>query len=199
MIKDKFELFYPVKPWKVNQSFGACDPGICEKYKELGLNGHNGIDAWAPDGYIVRAAHDGIVTFAGEDGSGGLGIVIRTEDQYMYNGLPVYFKTIYWHLKSGSIIVNAGRRVSAGDIIARADNTGLSTGSHLHFGLKPMKQGEQDWEWFNTDQNNGFKGAIDPAPFFNKFYAEDKESVISLYTLTIKLLTALLDQLQKRK
>ena len=47
-----------------------------------------------------------------------------------------------------------------------ADNTGCSTGAHLHFGLKPIAQGENDWTWTNSEQTNGYFGAIDPAPYF---------------------------------
>ena len=167
----KLELSYPCVPYRVNQRFGECAPNICHKYKELGLLGHNGMDLYAPDGTVVRAAHNGIVTFSGEDGSGGLGVVIRTNKKFDYKDGEAYYKTIYWHLKKGCIYVKAGQTVRTGDIIALADNTGLSTGSHLHFGLKPVYQGEQDWEWWNAEQDNGYKGAIDPEPFFTGRYA----------------------------
>lgn len=74
-------------------------------------------------------------------------------------------KTIFWHLKKGTLKVTASQKVKTGDLIAEADNTGMSTGSHLHFGLKPVYQGENAWDWTNADQNNGYKGAIDPAPY----------------------------------
>lgn len=169
----KLELFYPVKPYRCHQKFGDCFPTVCQKYHELGLKGHNGEDLWAPDGWIVRAAHDGKVTFAGEDGSAGLGVVIRTHDKRVYGDTEAHFKTIYWHLKAGSILVRASQDVRVGDILAFADNTGISTGSHLHFGLKPVVQGEQEWSWMNLESTNGYKGAIDPSPYWTGLYAED--------------------------
>ena len=60
-----------------------------------------------------------------------------------------------------------------GDVLAESDNTGLSTGPHLHFGLKPVAKGEQSWIWFNVEQKNGYLGAIDPLPYFNGLYAYD--------------------------
>jgi hypothetical protein len=45
-------------------------------------------------------------------------------------------------------------------------NTGQSTGDHLHFGRKPTYKGEQDWEWWNAEQENGYKGSIDPDSYF---------------------------------
>ena len=172
-----FKLYYPVKPWINFQKFGVCHPVVCHIYKkQLGLDGHNGIDAVAKHGQIVRASHDGIVTFAGEDGSAGYGVVVRTLDKHEYNEPKVgeaYYKSIYWHLLSDGIKVRAGQKVKTGDVIGLADSTGISTGDHLHFGVKPMYKGEKDWEWWNAEQNNGFKGAIDPEPFFTGTHAED--------------------------
>jgi len=139
----------------------------------MGLNGHNGMDVQATHGQTVRAAHDGTVTFAGEDGSAGYGIVIRTNQMFDYNGGQTFFKTIYWHLKKEGMKVTAGQQVKSGDIIGLADNTGMSLGDHLHFGLKPIYKGEKDWEWWNSDQLNGYKGAIDPAPYFTGQYADE--------------------------
>lgn len=167
------QLAYPVKPFRVNQAFGACLPSVCEKYQGLGLNGHNGLDLWAPHDHPVHAAHDGVVVFAGEDGSAGYGVVIRTDEPFEYKGGTSYFKSIYWHLAKDGIRVLPGQHVKTGDLIGLADNTGLSTGDHLHFGLKPVYAGEQDWQWFNLEQGNGFKGAIDPAPYLIDRYADD--------------------------
>ncbi|MCY1554588.1 Peptidase family M23 [compost metagenome] len=40
---------------------------------------------------------------------------------------------VYLHLMQGSVLVQEGRRVEAGSMIARSGNTGNSTGPHLHF------------------------------------------------------------------
>jgi murein DD-endopeptidase MepM/ murein hydrolase activator NlpD len=160
----QLKLSYPLEKVIITQRFGE---NQVDFYKKMGLLGHNGIDFHAIDGTPVYATHDGEITFAGEDGSAGLGVVIRTNTKYEYNNEAVFFKTIYWHLKTGSIVVKVNQQVKAGDLIGLADNTGMSTGSHLHFGLKPVKQGEQAWSWFNLEQNNGYGGAIDPLPYFD--------------------------------
>jgi len=47
----------------------------------------------------------------------------------------IHFQTVYYHLKS--VNCSTGDYVKAGDIIGYADNTGkMTTGDHLHFGLK---------------------------------------------------------------
>lgn len=176
------KLYYPVKPWWVTQKFGENKVSF---YKQLGMKGHNGIDVGLANGTPVRAAHDGVVTFTGEDGSAGQGVVIRTTapDE---NG--VYWKSIYWHLLPKSFKVRSGQTVKTGDLLALSDNTGLSTGPHLHFGLKPMKKGENNWEWINLKQKEGYFGAVDPQPYFTEVYAEDLKGLWSkLLTLLLKL------------
>ena len=169
----KLILHYPTKPYFAGQKFGECMLSICAKYKEMGLLGHNGIDSGAFHGQPIYASHDGIVTFAGEDGSGGLGAVIRTHEAMEYKDKTAFYKTIYWHLKTGSIRLKASQEVKVGEIVGLADNTGFSTGDHLHYGLKPQYQGEQNWEWWNAESDNGYKGAIDPMPFFSGKFAVD--------------------------
>ncbi len=178
----KLELSYPLKPKGINQPFGNTDP----KYTGLGLVGHNGIDFFATDNQSIRATHDGIVTFTGEDGAGGLGVVVRTQDKKEYNNGETFFKSIYWHLKPGTFQVKAGDIVKCGQILGGADNTGMSTGTHLHFGLKPIQQGEQDWIWYNLEHNNGYWGAIDPAPYWNGMYAEDYKTISDQLALIAK-------------
>lgn|SRR3990167_6922746 len=153
-------LSYPTIPLRINQEFGMRP----EYYSKVhsGLKGHNGIDFYALYGQPIYSACDGIVTFAGMDANEGLGLVIRTKS------VPFY-KVIYWHLLKFNVIV--GTEVKRGDIIGFANSTGLSSGDHLHFGFKPIAQGENEWSWFNTEQSNGYLGAIDPKPFFDGFYA----------------------------
>lgn len=173
----------------INQKFGLMGLPV---YATLGLKGHNGMDFYALDGFPIYAAHDGEVTFCGEDGSAGLGVVIRTLEPKEYGENKVYFKSIYWHIKKGSFKVKAGDIVKAGHLIALADNTGLSTGAHLHFGLKPVLKGETDWSWYNIEQNNGYMGAIDPMPYFNKYFASDAQKVQSILQSIIDILNSIL-------
>lgn len=198
----KLSLFYPVKPrlpqdngyipHVLGQGFGLNG----EWYRKNGINvkGHTGIDMGAGHGEIVRAAHDGEVSYAGVDSMEGYGVVIRTLEPFEYEGQELYFKTIYWHLIK-EIPVKVGQKVKVGDIIGYADSTGFSTGSHLHFGLKPQIAGENDWTWANAEQDNGYFGAIDPMPYFNGYFAEEKASIIN----KMKLLLTLLKQLYKLK
>lgn len=161
----KLHLQYPLHEVTITQKFGENDTPL---YKQLGMKGHNGIDFYAPDGTPVMASHSGTVTYAGLDGSNGNLIVILTDEPYDYLDGQAYYKTLYGHLKTGTYQVTAGDKVVCGQIIAQADNTGASLGSHLHFGLKPVRQGEQPWQWFNIEIGANYNGAIDPMPFLNE-------------------------------
>src|SRR3990167_3745694 len=153
------KIKWPLKIFRINQKFGNVMP----YYTSVGLKGHNGIDFYAMNSMPVFATHDGVVTFAGEEGkNGGWGIVIRTTEKFDDN----YYKSIYWHLLPAGLKVTGGQKVKAGDIIALSNNSGYSSGPHLHFALKPIAKGENDWDWNNSRQNNGYFGAVDPYPFF---------------------------------
>lgn len=181
----KLELWWPVKPYGLNQGWGVNG----EYYRKNGIDilGHNGLDFYAPTGKNVRAAHDGEVTFTGYDGSAGLGVVLKTLEPFEYGGKEVYFKTIYWHLLPGTVVVKPGQIVKVGDILAESNNTGFSSGSHLHFGLKPIARGEEKWSWFNLEQKNGYWGAIDPTPYFTGFHAFDAQTMLGVLKQDISM------------
>lgn len=83
---------------------------------------HNGIDIKVNIGDWVGSASDGTVIEAGWAGGYGKMVKIRHDNGYT---------TLYGHLSK--ILVRNGQRVKKGQIIARAGNTGRTTGAHLHF------------------------------------------------------------------
>ena len=172
----RLRLHNPLKHIFITQGFGKdTAPEMLPIYQKMGLAGHNGLDYFASDGKPIYATHDGRVTFAGYDGSGGLGVVIRTNEEFeSIDGVLSYWKSISWHLKKDTLLVTGGQQVVRGQQIAQADNTGMSTGPHLHFGLKPIANGENNWIWYNLDNQNGYHGAQDPTPYFVKFQNEMK-------------------------
>ncbi|MBU1107810.1 MAG: M23 family metallopeptidase [Candidatus Riflebacteria bacterium] len=87
---------------------------------------HDGIDLPIPSGTRLNALGNGVVVAAGFESGGGNYIKVRYDNGY---------ESFYCHLKSSS--AKKGARVSAGQEIARSDNTGqYTTGAHLHFALK---------------------------------------------------------------
>jgi murein DD-endopeptidase MepM/ murein hydrolase activator NlpD len=193
------QLWYPTDKFYVGQGFGKANtnPTVARRYDKYGLVGHNGLDLYAKTGDPIRASHEGVVTFAGLDGGAGKTIVLCTDRSYPYLEGQAYFKTIYGHLLEFK--VKAGDTVKIGQVIALADNTGDSTGSHLHFGLKPQMKDEPDSVWYNLEPNNGYNGAIDPLPYFNHYYAKDIDYIHSNLTIQVTLLQRILQFLQLRK
>lgn len=180
-------LFQPVYPFAINQAFGenkicistdgnkkiiSCDgnnPPV--GYKSLyGAKGHLGVDLRTGHGQEVYAARDGVVYQIDASAKSGLDVRIESED----NG--VKFRHIYEHLLGYQPKV--GDRIKTGQLIGWADNTGYSSGDHLHFEF-------QIWDgskWVPTD----------PIPYMEPTFAKDflakYEKVLYLKEQLAKLL-----------
>ncbi len=194
-------LYYPIVPFTITQTFG----GNLATYAQFGVKGHTGIDLQAYHGQPVYASHDGMAYYEVDENQ-GCGVVVRTDVTYDYQGAPTHYKSIYWHLcdpkdpkyvspvwQYGHDHNGAPLAVKAGDIVGYADNTGFSTGDHLHFGLKPQAINEDNGTWWNAEQNNGYAGAIDPTPYFNGIYATNAQYVLQQYSIYTNVLTFIRD------
>lgn len=155
---------HPVKKVFITQDWGV-NP---DTYARFGYKGHNGTDyrLFDENGNIspqslIYAPHSGIVKEAALD-KNGYGYYVKIENDKE--------GSILAHLHS--IKVNVGERVEEGQLIAVGNNTGWSTGPHLHWG----------YYQFPRDKNNGYGGTIDQIPileqqggnmthqqFYNKF------------------------------
>ena len=117
--------------------------------------GHKGIDLTLWRGYSalsgIGAAWDGTVTDV-RDGVEGFDTVRSAGNRVTVDhGDGVVTK--YYHLANGSIPVQVGDSVAAGQVIGQMGSTGYSTGAHLHFQLEiygepvdplPFLLGEED-------------------------------------------------------
>jgi Peptidase family M23 len=140
----------------ITQLFGE-NPDV---YKKWGFPGHNGIDYGIPNGTPITAAAGGTVNLVGFE-NGGYGNYIKLSH---VDGSKTYF-TYYAHLASAA--VTAGQKVKAGTLIGYSNNTGASTGPHLHFGLKI------------DGENPPYKGYVDPLPYFSSDTGAGGESAVS--------------------
>ena len=87
---------------------------------------HLGIDYAAPTGTAVWAASAGVISFKGPSGGAGNLVMIKHD-----GGI----ETAYMHL-SKYADVKVGQKVKAKTVIGYVGSTGMSTGPHLHFGVK---------------------------------------------------------------
>ncbi|MFA5462278.1 MAG: peptidoglycan DD-metalloendopeptidase family protein [Sulfurimonas sp.] len=99
---------------------------ILKKYRA-----HLGVDFAAGRGSPIQAAGDGRVIFLGTTRGYGNLTKVQHSDGYI---------TLYAHQNSFRKGVKKGSAVKKGQVIGYVGSTGLSTGSHLHFGL--YKDGE---------------------------------------------------------
>lgn len=88
---------------------------------------HLGIDYAAPTGTPVWAAASGVITHRSPAGGAGNLVMIRHD-----GGI----ETAYMHLDRFAAGQKVGQRVAAKTVIGYVGTTGLSTGPHLHFGVK---------------------------------------------------------------
>lgn len=186
-------LFQPVKPFIINQRFGennACvdiatgrivitadgnnpPPG----YKSLyGPGGHTATDLATTHGQPVYCAIPGTVYAIDTEPRSGLDVRVES----IVGGKK--YRTIYEHLLGYQ--VKKGQFAPLGSLIGWADNTGYSSGDHLHFVL----QEEINGKWVN----------IDPLPLMNNTFALDAVPVLKkLKELMAQLMDLMTDRLRK--
>jgi murein DD-endopeptidase MepM/ murein hydrolase activator NlpD len=210
-------LYYPVKPFHVNQHFGdnipcvrnfgqsnqsivdgdnnhVCPPGFDKLYQHFGMSGHNGTDLAAGE-QTVYAAMSGTVMEKQAVPARGMGVGILSNEALELDGHGTHFLKIrYWHLKA--IYVEAGDKIEAGQLIGISDNTGYSSGNHLHFEGQPMDK-DMGGHPYLSEPSNGIGAAIDLEPYFNGQHGQDL-FVNTLRQRAITLLYQLIDALKSR-
>ncbi|MDP3234639.1 MAG: M23 family metallopeptidase [Myxococcales bacterium] len=110
----------PLKFAPITSRFGGRFHPIINQFGQ-----HNGVDYGTPQGTPVWAVSDGTVTKAGWDNGGGNMVCVKH---------VMSFETCYLHLSK--ISVHVGERVAQKHVVGASGSTGLSTGPHLHFGMK---------------------------------------------------------------
>lgn len=116
---------WPVAGGRLSSRFGYRRHPISGK-----IQFHRGIDIAAPMGSSVHAYRAGVIVYAGP--RGGYGFVVEIAHD---NGIV----TRYAH--NSKLTTRVGRRVRAGDEIAKTGSSGYSTGPHVHFEV--IRRGER--------------------------------------------------------
>lgn len=214
-------IYLPVTPFHVNQNFGdnmpcvkdfglatqsivtgadnkTCPVGYDKLYSHFGMSGHNGTDLMAREQNLY-AAMDGVVVEKQLVPARGLGLGILSND-ILDLGLhgKHYLKLRYWHLKT--MYVEVGDTVKAGQLIGVTNNTGYSSGDHLHFEGQPMDKdaGGHPVLAFPNGGDGVIASAINIAPWFSTTYAKDVPQAISLTQSLVVLLQQIIAQLRPK-
>jgi murein DD-endopeptidase MepM/ murein hydrolase activator NlpD len=98
---------------------------VSSPFGSRGGGRHTGVDLRNPKGTPIKAADDGVVTFAAY--SGTYGNIVKLSHG---NGLET------WYAHCDTIKVSVGQVVSKGEVIATVGITGRATGYHLHFEVR---------------------------------------------------------------
>ena len=85
---------------------------------------HKGLDIGCDYGSDIVAAEDGVVVMSCYNGGAGNMVMLSHSDGIC---------TVYMH--NSQLCVNVGEKVVKGQVIAKAGSTGVSTGTHCHFGV----------------------------------------------------------------
>lgn len=186
----------------ITQYFGE-NPSL---YAKMNMKGHNGIDLVAEHGTLMLAVEAGKIVEVKNDPN-GYGKHVRFITSKSYNGLCREWT--YGHCDD--ILVEVGMSVKEGEPIATMGNTGFVVsgktpfwafnpyaGTHLHLGCRLVEKSAYGWSYPGSkvkirvpDYENGYKGAIDPLPYFDVKTTPNianLEAQVSLLTKVLELL-----------
>jgi len=177
----------------------TCPIGFSDFYKSMGMEGHNGVDWVTYHGEPVYFCDEFVGWVRHEnDMDGGLGVDIVSKEPILFCPLcneKHFIKRRFWHgLDRGgksAVVGFEGRTVGLGELVMYADNTGASSGDHLHTSLKWC-----DKDGVGIHNNNGFYGAF-PDPKFENNFVGDIVKLNDTYITLIGLLRSLIINLQK--
>ena len=178
----KFELYYPTKPFQLNQAWGILNLS----YQKFGFTRHNGVDIAMPLDKKLRCPIR-MKIIAQEyfpEGGGNQVKALTTEKWEFPDSKTCYVMMAFMH--NEKFLHNVGDVLEIGDEIAIPDSTGFSTGPHIHFGCYRLND---DMTFIDS---NEAQNSFDPMPYFNKYFAQDASLVVGIYKKIIELLKSYL-------
>ncbi len=149
---------YPIKGYKITQGFGHKTSSPPSKSRTH----HSGLDITSSSDKTVYAPAAGTVKSTGYNSANGNYIVIK----HSIGNKTVY--SFYAHLKSKSIKVKNGQKVSKGTKLATYGNTGRSFGAHLHFAITDTYKNGSYYGYISSFSGN--KKKYDGVTFYDPSY-----------------------------
>lgn len=176
----KLSLNYPVTTYKVNQEWGIHRP---EVYSQFGFTRHNGVDiALGSDSMIYAPAPGQIIKTGNQPRGGGVFIGFLLDGEFIFDdGLTTQVLIDFLHLDH--IIGRTGVSYKSGDLLAKADNTGFSTGPHTHMQFRRVTY---DGKVVQTVDKNDANNSFDPAPFWSGLYPKHLQTPFEKLMLAAK-------------
>jgi murein DD-endopeptidase MepM/ murein hydrolase activator NlpD len=187
---EELRLYWPAKPYKVHQVWGIRNP----LYEQFGFKRHNGEDfALGADTRLYAPCSGTIVRTGNQPNGGGIFLSVMSEHYQFPDG---QYRVLIDLLHCEKLLVSEGAQVTVGDVVAIADNTGLSTGPHTHIQVRRVHSwnGESGTSlFFKEADSNDANNSIDPSPYWQSVYAQDYWKAISLLQQLVALLQKMLN------
>jgi len=184
------KLYRAIRTNLISQGFGPkyTKKSLLPFYNSIGLRAHNGTDFVLKRGEKIYWDCDvrGTVWKMSTDPKAGIGVSIITDDK------DGRMKHIFWHLLENGIKCKLGQVLETGDLIGLGDSTGMSTGDHLHRGLKRVDENNK-----TLNHGNGYWGAIDMSPFFSNIFVKDYMSTLKKKVALLQSIIAVVKKLLK--
>lgn len=177
------KIHKPFKWWYVTQKWGVRNTA----YDQFGFKLHNGLDvisgyndantAYNPKKWPVYNGLEGFTVHQVRlNPNGGGNDIWFISDELLQIGERVCH-AYFGFAHADTIFAKAGDKLEIGDMFMIADNTGFSTGPHVHISFYRV-----DWDGkiMTFLDKNDAHNSFDPEPFLTSEYAVDKASLATL-------------------
>jgi murein DD-endopeptidase MepM/ murein hydrolase activator NlpD len=180
----RFQFPWPIKPSVITQGWGVKNPA----YLQFGFGLHNGVDYALGTDKLIRAPFAGTIVRAAtqvngewQPNGGGVFISLLSAEPYLFDDNKTCF-VLADFLHCETLMQLDEVKVKTGDVLAKADNTGFSTGPHTHIQLRRVNvildvtasyivNGQHvHFEWVDTNDAND---SFDPTPYYTNTYVAD--------------------------
>jgi murein DD-endopeptidase MepM/ murein hydrolase activator NlpD len=149
-------------------------------YKGDKPNIHNGHDYAGPPNTPLTAPCKMYITYVGYDEDGYGNFLFGETETITENGETFKLEIVLAHFKN--ITVKANKWVDMGTPLGGMGTTGLSTGWHTHFGVRPLVMKGNNFIHL-LDNTDGRRGYADPQLFLDVEPIEDKAKLLKYMRL----------------
>ena len=180
------KIHYPHKPYQISQHWGNLNSAYSEQFGNPSFKRHNGVDSVSSyidpttgrpaTNFLVYCPVEGFrvseVAYYPEGGGNQLGLV--SKEKIQLGDKLCYVSILLCHAKK--ILVKVGDEPKVGELLMIANNTGFSTGLHLHTGIYRLN------DKYQKIDSNEATGSYNLETLFSGEFAVDKATYQTLFT-----------------